>query len=188
MSLAPMQFAVAAEYVASDDTFVPVRAAVGLPFGIELGGAYWYVDTPGGPRQSTILTGKWVLPEFVPGPRPRRGRPLQRVPRCRQLRQRRLRPLRGRHLRLSRWARGWPSSRRSAPRWLSRPNGGDEVDGIKFFGSLLLKASMFAVGGEYISTDEDYDGKNADGSYWVGGRFFLNPMITLQAGYLNNAN
>ena len=29
---------------------------------------------------------------------------------------------------------------------------------------------------------------NLDGFYWVGGRFFLNPMITLQAGYLNNAN
>ena len=29
---------------------------------------------------------------------------------------------------------------------------------------------------------------NIDGNYWFGGRFYLNPMITLQAGMINNVN
>jgi len=49
MSLAPMQFAIAADWVASEDTFIPMRAEIGLPYGVELGGAYWYMDTAGDP-------------------------------------------------------------------------------------------------------------------------------------------
>ena len=44
MSLAPMQFAVAADYVSSDKLYVPIRGELGLPYGIEVGGAYQYVD------------------------------------------------------------------------------------------------------------------------------------------------
>ena len=44
MSNAPMEFAIAAEYVFSDDLFVPVRAAIGLPYGFEVGGAYWFTN------------------------------------------------------------------------------------------------------------------------------------------------
>ena len=73
MSLKPLQFQVAAEYVASDDLFIPVRAAIGLPFGIELGGAYWYIDSDAADDGEKYdvkipmydLTAKWVLPKFV---------------------------------------------------------------------------------------------------------------------------
>ena len=50
MSLAPMQIAVAADYVASDALFVPMRVELGLPYGIEVGGAYQYVDLEATPR------------------------------------------------------------------------------------------------------------------------------------------
>jgi hypothetical protein len=39
-----------------------------------------------------------------------------------------------------------------------------------------------------MMADEDVDGPDTDDFYWVGGRFYLNPMITLQAGYINNAD
>jgi len=71
--------------------------------------------------------------------------------------------------------------------WISR-TGDNDQDAFKFFGSLLFKAPMWAVGGEYLMADDDVDGENTDDFYWLGGRFFLNPMITLQAGYINNAN
>ena len=41
MSLAPMQFQIAADYVASDDLFHPDARRIRPPYGIELGGAYW---------------------------------------------------------------------------------------------------------------------------------------------------
>ena len=64
MALAPMTFAIAADYVGSDATFVPMRAEIGLPYGIEVGGAYYFLDLD---ADTTIwsLNGKWVLPKFV---------------------------------------------------------------------------------------------------------------------------
>ena len=80
--------------------------------------------------------------------------------------------------------------------WESRTGDNDEY-AFKFFGSLLLKHPKFALGGEYMMAD-DADGidtpifgdenGDVDGFWWVGGRFFVNPMVTLQAGYINNAD
>ena len=82
----------------------------------------------------------------------------------------------------------------------SRRRASTKLSGVKFFGSLLLKHAKFAVGGEYMTADDGPDGSDTipfglatedgsvDGFYWVGGRFFVNPMITLQAGYINNAD
>lgn len=184
MSLAPMQVAIAADYVASEDTFVPMRAEIGLPMGIEIGGAYWYMDTNGDP---TVwgLNAKWVLPKFVEN----------------------LGLAVGGHYNGDtndfRDANGFdvygvatypfPMGEGMAlipSVGLKYQDIGDDVDenGFKFFGSLLFKAPMWAVGAEYIFANDDLDGKDADDSYWFGGRFYLNPMITLQAGYLNNAD
>lgn len=182
MSLAPMQFAVAVDWVNSDATFVPIRGELGLPYGIEVGGAYQWVDLD----DTTIwsLNGKWVLPKFVEnlglaigghymaqevGNVDNDGHDIYGVATY-------VIPM----------GEGMSMPLTFGIDWVSR-TGDNDVDAWKWFGSVLFKAPMWAVGGEYINADEDVDG-NLDGFYWIGGRFFLNPMITFQAGYLNNAN
>jgi hypothetical protein len=212
MSLKPMQFQVAAEYVFSDDLFIPVRAAIGLPFGIELGGAYWYIDPDVEKVDVNIpmydVTAKWVLPKFVENlglavgghysgmkievndldyTAKNNGYDVYAVATY-------IIPM-GNGLALIPSGGVWYESRKLESQM-------DELDqtqdGVKFFGSLLLKHAKFAVGGEYMTSSDGPDGSdtfvfgddddNVDGFYWVGGRFFVNPMITLQAGYINNAD
>jgi hypothetical protein len=182
MSLAPMQFAIAADYVSSDQLYIPIRGELGLPYGIEVGGSYQYVDLDDTTAWS--LNGKWVLPKFVEnlglavgghyyaeevGNFENDGHDLYAVASYTV-------PM----------GEGMAVVPSFGINWLSR-TGDNDKDAIKWFGSLLFKAPRWAVGGEYINADEDVDG-NLDGFYWFGGRFYLNPMITLQAGYLNNAN
>jgi hypothetical protein len=183
LSLAPGQVAIAADYVFSEDTFVPMRAAVGLPYGIELGGAYWYVDTPGD-LDIWDLSGKVVLPQFVQnlnlaiGGRytaesgdnfDNDGHDLYAVATY-----------------LAPMGEGMTLIPSFGVTWRSLTGDNDE-DGFDFFVSLLFKMQNFCIGGEYIFVDSDVWG-DIDDSYWVGGRYYLNPMVTLQAGYINNAD
>jgi hypothetical protein len=183
MTLAPMQFQVAADYVFSEDTFVPMRAAVGLPYGIELGGAYWYIDTPGD-LEIYDLAAKWVLPNFVPNLNlavgghynaqsndfsDNDGHDLYFVATY-----------------VAPMGEGMSLIPSAGFIWKSLTGDNDE-DAWKFFGSLLFKAPQFAVGGEYVVSEEKVDFVDDD-YWWIGGRYFLNPMITLQAGYINNAD
>jgi hypothetical protein len=192
MTLAPMQFAFAVDYVASDNYQVPLRAEVGLPYGFEVGGFYNYLDTDFD-INIWSLNAKWLLPPFVQnlglavgGHYAQEdienldtdgydlyavasysfpvGEGLSLIP-----------------------SFGVSYISASIDEDFADNIDGD-VDGVKFFGSLILKAQKFAIGAEFISTDEDLDGEDADASYWFGGRYFVNPMITLQAGYLNNTN
>lgn len=182
-TLAPMTFAAAVDYVASDATFVPVRAEIGLPYGFEVGGAYDYLDIDADPTIWS-LNAKWALPAFVENLGiavgghyfaqdfdnfNNDGHDLYAVATYTV-------PM----------GEGMAILPSFGVNWLSL-TGDNEDDAVRFFGSVIFKAPMFAVGGEYMSTDEDVDGVD-DGSYWFGGRFFLNPMITFQAGYLNNVN
>ena len=185
MALPPMSFAVAADYVGSDAVLVPVRAEIGLPFGFELGGSYSFLDTNNDP-QIWSVNAKWVLPQFVEG----------------------LGLAVGGHYNgqsfdnvdnngydfysvvtyVAKIGEGMaliPSAGVKYDVLTDREVGEDNA--VKFFGSFLFKAPMFAVGGEFQSVDEDFDGP-VDGSYWFGGRLFLGKMITLQAGYINNVN
>jgi hypothetical protein len=183
MALAPMQFAVAADYVAADAFGVPVRAEVGLPYNIELGGAYWYMDLDG----TTIwsINGKWVLPPFVEnlslaigghyksqeiGNFDNDGDDLYAVATY-----------------VAPMGEGMSIIPSFGVMWDQR-TGDNSTDVVRWFGSLIFKAPQFAIAGEYQSVDDEMDGANIDGNYWLGGRFYLNPMITLQAGYLNNVN
>jgi hypothetical protein len=182
MSLAPMSIAIAADYVFSDATFVPMRAEIGLPYGIEVGGAYWYVDL----NDTTIwsVNAKYVLPKFVEGlglavgghynaqsfgPFDNDGYNLYGVATY-----------------VASMGEGMALIPSGGVMYRAL-TGSNDRDTLSFFGSLLFKMQQFAVGGEFMSADEDFDGLS-DGSYWVGGRFYLNPMITLQGGYTNNAN
>jgi hypothetical protein len=187
MSLAPMQMQIAADYVSSDALYVPVRLELGLPYGIEVGGAYHYIDLD----DTTVwsLNGKWVFPEFVKG----LGLAVGGHYNAQEV-------MKAENDGYDLYAVGTftvPMGEGMAivpsfgAKWVSRDGGefeDDTVDAFKWFGSLLFKTSKFALGGEYVSADDDYDGEALDGFYWLGGRFFLNPMITLQAGYLNNTN
>ena len=200
MSNAPMEFAIAAEYVASDDLFIPVRAAIGLPFGIEVGGAYWFTDPKLGDVDVNIpmydVTAKWVLPKFVAN----LGLAVGGHYYGREV------EVKAADIKFN--DNGYDVNAvatyiipmgpvaliPSVGAIYEARTGDNDNTAVKFFGSLLLKGANWAVGGEYMSMDEDVDqifanddGK-VDGSYWVGGRFFVNPMITLQAGYINNAN
>jgi len=183
MSLAPMQFAVAADYVFSEETFVPMRAAVGLPYGIEISGAYWYMDLNNDPEIWDIGA-KVVLPPFVQNLNlalgghyrnekftniDNNGQDLYAVATY-------LAPI----------GEGMTLIPSFGVMWQSLTGDNDE-DAFKFFGSLLLKMPQWCVGAEYMSVDDKVDGE-IDGHYWFGGRYYLNPMITLQAGYINNAN
>jgi len=185
MSLAPLQFAIAADYISSDALFIPVRAEIGLPFGFEVGGAYWYVDLD----ETTIwnANAKWVIPEFVKGlglavGGHYNGQSVGNVDNNSY-------DLYTAVTYVAALGEGMALIPTAGVRYVALIDSNVENDNaVKFFGSLLFKAGMFAVGGEYESRDEDFDGKNSDGSYWLGARLFLNPMITFQAGYANNAN
>jgi hypothetical protein len=205
LSLAPMQFAIAAEYVASDDLFVPVRAGFGLPYGIEVGGAYWIIDPDMSADGQKVdvkipmfdLTAKWVLPNFVKNLNlavgghyygqeikvedfdytfKNNGEDLYAVATY-------IIPL----------SNGMAVIPSGGVSWESR-SGDNDNSAVKFFGSLLLKHAKFAVGGEFMTSDDEVDqifegedGK-VDAFWWVGGRYYVNPMITLQAGFINNAD
>ena len=207
MSLAPMQFQFAADYVFSDDTFVPMRAAIGLPYGIEIGGAYWYTDLDfeGFGESADVdvpmydLTAKWVLPKFVENLGIAVGGHYLaqevEVEGDNDKFKNDGHDLYGVATYVVPMGEGMALIPSVGVSWESRTGDNDE-DAFKFFGSLLFKGAKFAVGGEYMMADDDVDGpifgddegKNVDDFWWFGGRFFVNPMITLQAGYINNAN
>ena len=214
MSNAPMEFQVAAEYVFSDDLFIPMRAAIGLPYGIEIGGAYWFTNPDAAGANDVELpifdlTAKWVLPKFVNNLSLAVGGHYQSM----ELKSddagvdiknngydfygvaTYIVPLGGSGLALIPSAGVWYESRK-----FDDGESDNTENGVKFFGSLLLKGANWAVGGEYMTSDDGKNGVDSfpfglandngsvDGFYWVGGRFFVNPMITLQAGYINNAD
>lgn len=193
MSLAPMQFQAAVDYVFSDDMFIPIRGAIGLPYGVELGGAYWYNDADVNDVSVDItmwdLTAKWVLPKFVENLGLAVGGHYyaEEVEVFEVTADNDGHDLYGVASYVVPMGEGMSLIPSVGVQWLSRTGDNDE-DAFKFFGSLLFKGAKFAVGGEYLMADDDVDGEDTDDFYWVGGRFFLNPMITLQAGYLNNAN
>jgi hypothetical protein len=190
MSLPPMSFAIAADYVGSDAPLVPVRAEIGLPFGIEVGGSYSFLDMNNDPKIWS-LNAKWVLPKFVEG--------LGLAVGGHYYAQSFDGPLGGTIdndgydfysvvTYVAKMGEGMALIPSAGLEYYTL-TGSDaaEDNAIRFFGSLLFKAPMFAFGGEYKSVDEDFE-PNLDGNFWVGGRVFLGPMFTLQAGYLNNVN
>lgn len=184
VALPPMTLALAADFVASDEVFIPMRLEFGVIEGLELGGHYWYLDVPG---DSTAwgLNAKYVFPTFVQN----------------------LGLAVGGHYReqdvgdinndghdiyfVASYPFGFivPSF---GIMYESITGDNDESD-LRFFGSLVANIlPTFSIGAEIMSTSDKLDelmyGEDADPAMWFGVRFAPLPALTVQAGFLNYAD
>ena len=180
VALPPLTLAVAADFVTSNDTFLPLRAEFGVIDGLEVGGNYWYLNNEGG---STIwgLNAKYVFPQFVE----KLGLAV------------------GGHYRkqsindiendghdvyvLASYPVGFlvPTV---GVRYESITGDNDETD-IRYFGSLVANIlPSFAIGAEIESASDKLDGTDADPAIWFGARFMPLEALTIQVGLLNYAD
>jgi hypothetical protein len=180
VALPPLTLAIAGDFIASDDVFLPLRAEFGVIDGLELGGNFWYID-------STAIAAAWgfnakyVLPEFVEN----LGLAL------------------GGHYREQDLAVGnnnghdvyFVASYRAGflvpslgIRYESITGANDESD-ARFFGSLVANVlPTLAIGAEIESPSNKLDGSGADPSMWFGARFLPLEGLTVQAGLLNRSD
>lgn len=180
VALPPMTIAVAADFVASDDLFLPLRAEFGVIQGLELGGHYWYLDVPGD-STGWGLNAKYVFPEFVE----KLGLAL------------------GGHWKkqeigdinndghdvygVASYSAGFlvPSL---GFMYESITGDNDESD-FRAFGSLVANIlPTFSLGAEIMSSSDKLDGTDPDPAMWFGARFVPLPSLTVQAGMLNYAD
>lgn len=185
VTLAPMSLAVAADYVASEDTFVPIRAEFGVIEGLEVGGNYWFMDTEGDLTQWGI-NAKYVIPaQLVDKLAIAAGANYQGL------------SADGGFDASVTTIYGVASYTLEAGVTIIpsagvtyEMQGGDlDENGVRFFASILAKVMPnLAVGAEFVSTNEDLDGKDADASVWFGARFWPMENLAIQAGMINNAD
>jgi hypothetical protein len=180
MALPPLTLAIAADFVASNDVFLPMRAEFGVIEGLELGGNYWYIDSPD-ISAAWGFNAKYVLPEFVEN----LGLAL------------------GGHYREQDLAGGNNNGHdvyvvatyragflvpSFGVRYESITGANDESD-VRFFGSLVANVlPTFAIGAEIESASDKLDGTAADPSMWFGVRFLPLEGLTVQTGLLNMAD
>lgn len=180
-SLPPLTLAVAADYVASEDTFIPMRAQIGIVEGLEVGGNWWYLDLPG---DTTVwgLNAKYVFPRFVEH----------------------LDLAVGGHYReqtiddenndghdvyfVASFPVGFlvPSL---GVMYESITGDNDETD-VRFFGSIVANVlPTFALGAEIMSASDKLDPiDDPDPAMWFGARVVPLHGLTIQAGLLNYAD
>ena len=176
-ALPPLTLAVAADFVASDDVFLPMRAEFGVIEGLELGANYWYIDSPE-ISAAWGFNAKYVLPEFVEG----LGLAL------------------GGHYREQDLAIGnnnghdlyFVSSYRVGflmPslgfRYESITGANDESE-FRVFGSLVADIlPNLAVAAEVESASSKLEGAGAKAPFWFGVRYQPIETLSLQAGLMN---
>jgi len=189
MASAPMSLGIAADYVASDELFIPARVNFGLIDGLEIGGKFWYTDTD---AEIKIYGAniKYVLPlTMVEGLSVAVGAAYDST------------SFKEGDALSDFTGYAVASYMAKAAEIAIIPSVGvaydkiskDDVDldesGVRFFGSVVaMVMPNLGIGAEYVSTNEDLDGEDADASYWFGARFMPMENLTVQAGYLNNAN
>ena len=179
-ALPPLTLAIAADYVASDAMFIPVRAEIGVIEGLEIGGNYWFLDTAG---ETSVwgLNAKYVLPEFYKD----LGLAL------------------GGHYRKQTIADivndGHDVYFAAAYtvgflvptvgiRYESITGANDESD-VRFFGSLEANIlPSFTLGAEIESASNKLDGTDPSPAMWFGARFMPVEDLTIQVGLLNYAD
>jgi hypothetical protein len=181
VSLPPLTLAVAADFVASDDTFIPMRAEFGVVEGLELGGHYWYLDVEGD-SSAWGFNAKYVFPPLVQN----------------------LGLAVGGHYReqnigdinnnghdvyfVATYPVGFfvPTF---GVMYESLTGDNDESD-VRFFGSIVFNVlPTFALGAEIMSASDKLDGiDDADPAMWFGARFMPMDALTVQVGVLNYAD
>jgi hypothetical protein len=179
-ALPPLTLAVAADFVASDDTFIPMRAEFGVIEGLELGGHYWYLDVEGD-SSAWGVNAKYVFPPLVQN----------------------LGLAVGGHYR-EQDIGNFDNNGHDVYFVASYPVGyfvptfgvmyesitgdNDESD-VRFFGSLIVNVlPTFALGAEIMSSSDKLDGTDPDPAMWFGARFMPLGGLTVQAGLLNYAD
>jgi hypothetical protein len=185
MALAPMSCAVAVDFVASEDLFVPVRAEFGVIEGLEIGLNYWFMDTRNNASQWG-LNAKYVIPNDL----------VENLGTAVGFNYQSESADGGYDVSLIKFY-GVVSYTVDA-RVPIIPSGGLSYEvqdgdknqsGVRIFGSILAKVMpSLAVGAEFNLANEDLDGDDADSSLWFGVRFSPMENLSLQAGVLNNAN
>jgi hypothetical protein len=179
-ALPPLTLAVAADFVASDDVFLPMRAEFGVIQGLELGVNYWYIDSPD-ISAAWGFNAKYVLPEFVPN----LGLALGGHYREQDLAQKNNNGHDLYAVASYRVAFLVPSV---GFRYESITGANDESD-LRFFGSLVADVlPNLAVGFEIESASNKLDGTGAHAPLWFGVRFQPVADLSLQAGLLNMAD
>jgi hypothetical protein len=179
-ALPPMTLAVAADFIASDDLFVPMRVEFGVIQGLELGAHYWYLDIPGD-STGWGLNAKYVFPEFVE----KLGLAV------------------GGHYKEQSigdvnndghdvyFVASYPSGFLVPTlgfMYESITGDNDESD-FRLFGSLVANIlPTFSLGAEIMSASDKLDGDDADPAMWFGARFMPLEALTVQAGLLNYAD
>lgn len=186
-TLPPMTVALAADYIASEDLQVPLRAEVGVIDGLELGFNYNVLDTTGVDSQLGV-NAKFRLP-FMP---------VENLGIA----------VGGRYDSMNlevgdditgftvygvatydMTLDGFTLSPTVGLSWESVDFGDDTENGIRVFaGIMAMVMPNLGIGAEFISTDEDIDGQDADANIWFGARFMPMENLTVQAGVLNNAD
>ena len=185
VALPPMTLAVAADFVASDDLFMPFRAQFGVIQGLELGGHYWYLDIPGD-SSGYGLNVKYVFPEYVE----KLGLAV------------------GGHYKKQEigdinndghdvyFVASYPSGFLvpSLGFMYESITGDNDESDFRLFGSLVANIlPTFSLGAEIMSSsdkldDRYFEDEDPDPAMWFGARFVPMPGLTVQAGMLNYAD
>lgn len=185
MALPPMSFTIAADFVGSEDLFLPLRAEFGVIDGLEVGLNYWFTDTRDNETQWGV-NAKYVIPAEM----------VENLSVAAGLNYQSWSADGGRDYTVTKvygvlsyvWETKIPII----------PSGGisyevqgidKDASGIRFFGSVVAKVMPnLGIGAEFNLSQEDLDGDDADSSLWFGARFSPLEHLSIQAGILNNAN
>lgn len=183
--LEPMSFAVAGDFVVSEDLSLPLRLEFGVIEGLELGLNYWFSDSNNNWNQWGLNV-KYVLPVDL-----NEGLDLAA----------------GLNYQDESADGGYGVSLIKvygvlSYAWDTRipilvtgglsyevQDGDKNNSGLRLFGSVLADVMpRLAVGAEFNFSNEDLDGDDADPGLWFGARFQVLEGLTLQGGVVNNAN
>jgi hypothetical protein len=185
MALAPMSFAVAADFVVSEDAFLPLRAEFGVIEGLEIGLNYWLTDTKNNWSQWG-LNAKYVIPgEFVEGLGVAAGFNYQSESADGGYNTSLIKVYGVVSYTLDTRIPIIPSGGLS----YEVQSGDKDESGLRLFGSILAQVMpRVALGAEFNFANQALDGEDADPSLWFGARFAPIKNLSLQAGVINNAN
>lgn len=183
-----MSLSLAADYVGSEDTLIPMRLNFGIIDGLEIGGMYDYIDQDGDPAIWGIGA-KYVIPaQLVENLGLALGVDYSAM--SSDFMNDDLTTLSGYLVATYTIDAGIPIKPSLGLSFEKQEMGDWDESGVRFFGSLIVMVlPELAVAGEFVSTNEDLDGNDADADIWFGARY-MTPLkgLAVQAGAINNVN